>query len=176
MSKIIRTGRIQPIWNLEEVAGLEYYYDGDGGFQDPVVVEDWRNAFGRDFKVGMKADYKSRRPQCEGAILDSIRSQGFDISHEGCAWFRMLPGDIIPEHADSYARYCEFHGLKQQDVSRIIVFLQDWQPGFMFEAAGRSFSHYPAGTFVCWKADTLHMAGNLSRVPRYTLQITGVIK
>jgi hypothetical protein len=169
------TGHIDPVWNLEEVSQLDYYFEGTGEFQDPVVVEDWQNTFGREFKVGMKADHKRPRPACQSQILDMLRQQGYNIQHEGCAWFRMLPGDIIPEHSDSYSQYCKFHGLEKQDVSRIIIFLQDWQPGFMFEAGGKSFSHYSAGTFVCWSADTLHMAGNLSRVPRYTLQITGVI-
>jgi hypothetical protein len=60
-------------------------------------------------------------------------------------------------------------------VYRVIVFLQDWQSGFLFEIAGDPVVQYQAGTFVLWKGDTPHMAGNLGTTPRYTLQITGTI-
>jgi hypothetical protein len=61
-----------------------------------------------------------------------------------------------------------------KDIWRAIVFMQDWQPGFLFEIDSKPCNQYPAGTFVAWQGDAPHMAGNLGSIPRYTLQITGV--
>jgi hypothetical protein len=169
----IKTGRINPIWDMSEIECLEYFHEP---FNDESTVQRWQEIYKRDFSIGMQADYRSRQPACQSRVLDLIIQQGHNLGLAGFSWYRMMPGDLIPQHSDTYVNYCRFHGTTQDRAVRALVLLQDWQPGFLLEVAGQSFSHYPAGTFVIWHANCPHMAGNLSCVPRYTLQITATIQ
>jgi hypothetical protein len=54
------------------------------------------------------------------------------------------------------------------------VFLEDWQPGHIFEIDGHPLTKYKSGTMVIWQYKTPHMAANLGLTNRYTLQITGI--
>ena len=163
-------GQTEVIWDLEEIANLKYRWEP---FNDPDTVDDWKKTYqGKEFSVGMKCDYQCPQPNYQHKIFHNISQEIPGFSNEGFIWFRMMPGDIIPDHADSYINYRKRLGVKLDQVYRILVFLQDWQPGFLSEVNGQAINHYPAGTYVIWPGDTRHMAGNLSRQPRYTLQIT----
>jgi hypothetical protein len=173
MNDQVLSGQITPCWDMDEVRGLDYFYEP---FNDPQSVELWKKIYNSEFSIGMQADFRSRQPLCQEQIFTDIQSQELDISNQGFSWYRMLPGDIIPEHGDTYASYCRYHNVPKHQAVRILVLLEDWRPGYLLEVAGKSYSHYPAGTWVLWHADTPHMAGNLSHVPRYTLQITATKK
>lgn len=162
-------GKIDPIWDMEEVSNLEYFFEP---FNDSNAIQRWKNIYGMDFKTGMQADFRSRQPDCQEKIFNTIKAQGINVSNQGFSWYRMLPGDIIPEHSDTYINYCRYYNIPQENAVRILVLLEDWKPGYLLEVDGKSFSHYKAGTWVMWHTDTPHMAGNLSKFPRYTLQIT----
>ena len=115
------------------------------------------------------------QPRCQIAILDAITADWQSVTQPGFIWFKLRPGEILPEHVDTYANYCRYANTQPQQVVRIIVFLQDWRPGFLFEFDGVPVTGYSAGTWVAWHNDVPHMAGNFSKVPRYTLQITATI-
>lgn len=169
MTQSIRTGTITPTWDMNQVENLDYFYEP---FNDEVTIDTWRRTYNKEFTIGMQADYRTQQPRCQEDIFASICAQGHELTNQAFSWYRMMPGDMIPEHSDTYQSYCEFYQVDKINAVRVLLLLQDWQPGFLLEVAGRSFSHYPAGTYVIWHADCPHMAGNWSRVPRYTLQIT----
>ena len=169
MNHKVIVGQIDPIWNIEEVEKLDYFYEP---FNDSDVVDVWRTLYNKEFTTGMQADYRSQQPACQEAVFQSICKQGHILANQGFSWYRMMPGDMIPEHSDTYANYCKYYNISKEQAIRILVLLQDWQPGFLLEVAGQSFSHYLAGTFVIWSADCPHTAGNWGQIPRYTLQIT----
>jgi len=172
MTNKVISGQVDPIWNLHEVENLEYFFEA---FNDISAAERWKKIYNKEFSIGMQADYRSKQPVCQADVFQSICDQGLNLINQAFSWYRMMPGDIIPEHSDTYANYCRYYNVSKSRAVRVLVLLQNWQPGFLLEVDGKSYSHYDAGTFVMWHADCPHMAGNLSSVPRYTLQITATI-
>lgn len=165
-------GRIPVSWHINEIYSLDWDREQ---FNDPVMMQAWQDLYGPIFRTGYQADFRSRQPGCNDSILHDLQETGIRLTKIGLSYYKMMPGDILPYHGDTYARYRAYHGIDIQEIWRVIVFLTDWQPGFLFEMEGRPINQYQAGNFVAWKDGAEHMAGNLGRVPRYTLQITGVM-
>lgn len=165
-------GRIPVSWTIEEIDGLDWIKEP---FNDETMTKNWLEIYGPIFRTGFQADHRSQQLDCNQQILKDLRQNGIDLSQTGFSYYKMMPGDILPYHADTYARYISYHGVAIADIWRVIVFPQDWQPGFLFEIEGRPITQYHAGDFVAWQGGAEHMAGNLGRVPRYTLQITGML-
>lgn len=165
-------GRIPVSWTAQEIDSLDWIREE---FNDPVMTQAWMDLYGPIFRTGYQADFRSRQLSCNDIILADLGQAGMAMTKTGLSYYKMMPGDILPYHGDTYTRYRAYHGVEIQDIWRVIVFLQDWQPGFLFEMEGRPIAQYRAGDFVAWQGGAEHMAGNLGRVPRYTLQITGVM-
>jgi hypothetical protein len=60
-------------------------------------------------------------------------------------------------------------------VVRIIVFLEDWASGHYLEMNKTPILNWKAGDWVCWRSDFLHLAANIGKTDRYTLQLTGIL-
>lgn len=165
-------GRLPVSWTPQEIDTLDWLRED---FNDPDMTKSWLDLYGPIFRTGYQADFRSRQLACNDQIIQDLRSAGIGLTKTGMSYYKMMPGDILPYHGDTYARYRAHHGVEIDDIWRVIVFLQDWQPGFIFEMEGRPITQYRAGDFVAWQGGAEHMAGNLGRVPRYTLQITGVM-
>lgn len=165
-------GRIPVSWTLEEIDGLDWLKEE---FNDPVMTDCWLAVYGPIFRTGYQADFRSRQLACNDSIVQALSAAGLPLTRTGLSYYKMMPGDILPYHGDTYVRYRAYHSVEIDHIWRVIVFLEDWQPGFMFEIEGRPINQYRAGDFVAWQGGSEHMAGNLGRVPRYTLQITGVM-
>lgn len=89
----------------------------------------------------------------------------------------MRPGDVLPEHSDTYERFCFLHDIKDiAEIKRFVVFLEDWQSGHYFEIQGVPVVGWKAGTWVSWKGSTPHLAANMGQTMRYTLQLTGHVR
>jgi hypothetical protein len=89
--------------------------------------------------------------------------------------YRMNPGSCLPEHGDTYARFKKLHNY-DGDIHRAIFYMEDWQSGHISEIEKQPLINWHAGDYIIWKNDTLHLAANVGKTQRYTLQITGVIK
>lgn len=159
-------------WDLEEIDRLEWIRED---FNDPDQVKEWTAQYGPIFRTGYQADFRARSLDCNQTILLDLADQGVDLRHAGMSYYKMMPGDLLPYHADKYVRYRAWHGVEIHDIWRAIIFLQDWQPGFLFEIEGHPVTQYAAGEFVLWSGAAAHMAGNLGLVPRFTLQVTGMM-
>ena len=82
-------------------------------------------------------------------------------------------GNILPWHRDNYPVYQKLNNVSDiENIVRIIVFLHDSQPGEQLWI-GDKICQGPAGSWFAWSGSTEHMAANLSKKPRYVLQITG---
>lgn len=165
-------GRIPVTWTVEEIDGLDWIREP---FNDETMAKAWLDLYGPIFRTGYQADHRSRQLQCNSQILRDLLDQGIGLDRAGFSYYKMMPGDILPYHSDTYARYVSYYGVNAADIWRVIVFPQDWQPGFLFEIEGRPITQYRAGDFVAWRGAAEHMAGNLGRTARYTLQITGIL-
>jgi hypothetical protein len=86
----------------------------------------------------------------------------------------MRPGDVIPEHGDTFQRFCKLYDISDiRQITRYIVFLETWQSGHYLEIDGAPISLWSAGEWVSWNGSTKHTAANLGSTNRYTLQLTG---
>jgi len=99
----------------------------------------------------------------------------FNLCKTTATIHRIKPGHYLPIHRDLYKIYKNINSITDEDIYRIIVFLEDWQSGHMLDIDGRIFNSWQAGDYVGWMNDTPHAAYNLGITDRFTLQITGII-
>ena len=85
------------------------------------------------------------------------------------------PGMFINLHTDQYWKFKEAHNCSE-NVIRYCVFLQDWQPGHYFELDGEPIVHWKQGDYVVLNENIPHRGSNSGNVPKYTFQITGILK
>lgn len=163
-------GQLPVRWRLEDLEKLQYFYEP---FNDPVTTDSWTQIWGYKFRTGLQADFRSPQPAWTQQVVQDLSRQGWPLANVGTSFYVMRPGDILPRHRDTYARYCSYHNVKADDIWRAIVFLQDWQSGFLSEIDDQAITGYVNGHYVIWHNDAPHMAGNVGSEPRYTLQITG---
>lgn len=166
-------GQLPVRWQMNELKNMEYFYEP---FNDTKTSEYWTKLWGYQFRGGLQADFRREQPIWTQQVVQDLEDQGWAFDHVGTSFYVMRPGDILPRHQDTYARYCAHHGITSDRVWRAIVFLQDWQPGFLFEVDDRAVTGYLNGHFVIWHDHAPHLAGNVGSQPRYTLQITGTLK
>jgi|TARA_B110000914_G_scaffold213105_1_gene214720 hypothetical protein len=84
------------------------------------------------------------------------------------------PGMVIPLHLDTYYKFKEKHGIKNEEVVRYNIFLDDWQPGHYMEADSKPIVNWKAGNYVRLNSDIWHRTANVGTAWKYTCQITGV--
>jgi hypothetical protein len=89
---------------------------------------------------------------------------------------RLRAGDILPSHCDRYGSYRTRHPAPIESLTRVIVFLQDWQPGHLLQIDHTLLAHWHQGDWAAWTGHTPHLAANLGHTDRYTLQITGILR
>jgi hypothetical protein len=166
-------GHIEPCWTVTEVSNLDYFTEP---FNDSATADHWNQLYGQSFGVGQQADYRSRQLSNIDEIVGKVTDQIGQLDCVSTSFYCMMPGDILPHHRDSYSSYCKYHAVRPEQVTRVIVFINPWHPGFLFEIDGEPIVKYQWGDFVAWNYNTEHMAGNLGCTPRYTLQITGIKK
>jgi hypothetical protein len=160
-------GHLAPWWGYQHRL-LDYKNEP---FNDPVTQELWRKLGYTQTKFTGDM-YDMRNP--EPPWMKFFRG---DIYFEHFSWsvYRMEPGTTIPEHRDTYSRFREIYNIDQdQDITRAIVFLEDWDRGHYLELDGNPIVQWRAGDWVCWKNDLPHIAANIGSTERYTLQITGI--
>jgi hypothetical protein len=159
-------GHIEPWWGLRH-RELDYFQEP---FNDSKSLSEWRS-LGYTQKKFTGDMYDMRRPEPEWM-------QGFDrhFPLEDLSWsvYRMTPGCVLPTHSDTYARFKEIYAVPTNaTVIRVIVFLEDWDSGHYMEMNGRPVTGWRAGDWVSWHDDFAHLAANMGRTDRYTLQLTG---
>jgi hypothetical protein len=168
-----RIGKIKPVWNMSDIMMMPYFYEK---FNDGDTMAQWDRTYQNlKFDIGHQADYRVHQPACTQQVIELLSQNGVELDNIGTSYYKMMPGNLLPYHQDQYVSYCQYHSTTIDQVWRAIVFLQDWQPGFLFEIDGKPVTEYSAGTYVVWQGTVPHMAGNLGKIPRYTLQITGTI-
>ena len=101
-------------------------------------------------------------------------AQQFGLQHVVVAVQKMEVGQVLPWHTDGYLTFIKNKQVKDKNsIMRIIVFLEDSMPGHQLWI-GDKLCTGKAGSYFGWEYATEHMAANLGKQDRYTLQITGV--
>lgn len=160
-------GSIIPWWSFLHRT-LDYRNEP---FNDPESEARWRELGYTQTKFTGDM-YDMRRPEPDW--IAPFRKH-FQFVNFSWSFYRMSPGTTLPEHSDTYVRFKEiYHVPNDQDVVRVVVFLDDWQSGHYFEIAGHPIVQWRVGDWVMWKNDCPHIAANVGSSDRYTLQITGL--
>jgi hypothetical protein len=135
-------------------------------------VSEW-NSMGYDYVKSFTGKmYDNRNPM---PIWVSNFNKIFDLKNQTYTFYVMNTLEIMPAHRDHYRSYIKRFNPNPENVSRILVMLEDWKPGHYLEVDGTGFVNWKAGDFFFWKNDLPHAASNIGVEPRYTLQITGEI-
>lgn len=140
-------------------------------FNDQKTIEKWKS-LGHNYEkyTGLMRDQSNILPDWCYNISKQI-----PLENSSLTLYCMIPGNIMPEHSDTFIKYREIMNLKETDnVGRAVIFLEDWKSGHYFEIDETPIVNWKKGDFVLWKNNTPHMAANLGKENRYTMQITGI--
>jgi hypothetical protein len=159
-------GHVDPWWSLENLA-LPYVNEP---FNDQVALNEWTKLGYTQTKfTGDMYDMRSPEP----VWINPFRKV-FPLSNFSWSIYRMGPGTVLPEHTDTYSRFKKVYRIKEHTtIMRAIVFLQDWDSGHYLEMNGEPVIKWRAGDWVIWSDQFPHLAANMGKTNRYTLQITG---
>lgn len=162
---------IDPFWD-DEYQHLSYKKEQ---FNDSITMIEWEDLGFRGPFGGYMCDMRSPQPIWNQRFINFFEDRGWkDI---GTSYYRMTSGSMLPEHVDTFKRYIELFNLKGKEdtIRRAIVFLEDWQSGHYAECNGVPYVNWKAGFCLQWTWDSPHIAINMGKTNRYTLQITGHI-
>ena len=140
-------------------------------FNNQKTIEKWKS-LGHNYEkyTGLMRDQSQQLPDWCFNVLEQIPLQNSLIT-----LYCMTPGTIMPEHSYAFVKYREILSLKETDnVGRAVIFLEDWKSGHYFEIDETLIVDWKKGEYVLWKNDTPHMAANLGKENRYTMQVTGI--
>lgn len=140
-------------------------------FNDATAVDKWRRlGYTQSRFTGDLYDMRSPAPNWITKIWEHLPWQNFSWS-----LYRMTPGCVLPNHNDTYEKFCEIHAISDRDsICRAVIFLEDWQSGHYLEVSGHPLTSWRAGQGVIWQSDVEHLAANMGQTDRFTLQITGI--
>jgi hypothetical protein len=157
---------VQPVWDVS-YRDHDYVYEP---FNDSVTKQQWLDyGFEPQRFTGEMYDMRFEAPHWLASMKLPIQ-----INNVGWSLYRMSPGAILPEHRDTYRRYREkFKIFDLDSIVRCVIFLEDWQSGHYFEIDNSPIVGWTKGQGICWIGDTVHLAANIGKTDRYTLQITG---
>ena len=141
-------------------------------FNDKLTQQRWQDQ-GHVYRYYTGDMYDSRQPQ---PSFVKILCEQLGWANCLSSFYCMLPGRILPEHQDTYKKYRELFNIDNPySIWRAVVFLEDWQSGHYLEVADCPITGWQAGDCVLWQYNTPHIAANLGRENRYTLQLTGIM-
>ena len=100
-----------------------------------------------------------------------------NFSLYACSVIQQLPGNFIPMHYDTYEYFMDQNNIN--DISQVIrynFFLEDWKPGHWFDVDDTPVLNWCAGEYLKFDHTIIHGSANAGRQPKYTCQITGILK
>jgi len=162
---LFKQGLIIPFWEYHH-RYLNYVRESFNCQEDLIL---WRSqGYSQEHFTGEMYDMRNPMPPWAEKFFSV-----FEGNNVGLSFYKMNTCNILPSHRDTYNRYIKLFNI--QDTSKIhraVIFLEDWQPGHIFEIERTPITNWKAGEYVLWQYDAEHMAANLGLEPRYTLQIT----
>jgi len=167
---IYRKGSAKVCWDIALAESLTYLHPKDATVGFTFIDEEDLNRY----TGNINADISRGFPNF--IKLDVIEENFKWLSNKSYALSKMFPGNILPYHIDKYSYFKSSNNLdSSKRIIRAIIFLEDQKPGHILEIDGTRVNDWKAGDWVSWAGDTSHLAANLGRENRYTLQVTGII-
>jgi len=166
-----KIGKIEPFWD-EQYKDLNYIKEP---FNNQEEVDVWKKdgyVHPEYLYTGQMCKHGERHPTWSPKIVEWLEKD-FGWKDVGVNYYRMETGCILPLHSDIYKQYTEMFNLRLDQVERVLLFMEDWKSGHYFEVDGNPIMDYVAGTYAWWTGEVEHMAANIGKGYRYTLQLTG---
>ena len=166
--KLYQHFRIDNPWWENKHRDLPYINEP---FNDPESLAEWQSlGYTQTRFTGDMYDMRNPEP----AWVIPFRKH-FPWRYFSWSVYRMGPGTTLPNHRDTYARFREIYNVQDPtQIFRAVVFLENWQSGHYLEINEDPVVEWAAGETIIWRNDTRHLAANMGKTDRYTLQITGV--
>lgn len=158
-------GHITPTWSKEDLNKLTFVED----YHKDKALNETYIAAGHSIdhmRIGLLQEHMGI-PSWATDV-----KKHFSLNQMTVTIHRLRPSNYLPIHVDLYGKYKELTKI-QSKICRIIVFLEDWQPGHILDINNIMHNAWNAGDYVSWTDDTPHAAYNFGLTDRYTLQITG---
>ena len=165
-------GHAKWLENDPTVTGLTYVREN---FNDAEQVKTWELQ-GHSPRTGKMYDMRNiNQPPLTQKLIDYAAREG--LEHVGVSYYCMLAGDNLPYHSDVYTKYISLFNLEERkrNIVRYIFFPFDRKPGHILEIDGKIVD-WKAGDWIAWKYNVPHLAANMGLAPRYSIQVTGVIR
>jgi hypothetical protein len=164
-------GNIKPFWSLEDVIDLPYKL---GDHQDESLIDKYVRYGHSAACMTLWNFFYTDNPLPD--LCQRMHDTWTDLSKISIAINRLTPGQYLPMHHDLYQRYRRIHGLdKSTHIRRIIVMIEDSQPGQICQVGHTVYGRWLAGDWFDWIDETPHAVYNFSLQDRYAWQITGVL-
>ena len=160
-------GYIDPRWSIQEYYNLNYNQDT----VDDTYLDRFLDA---GHSRNQMCLYNYFEPNVMPESVSYIKSQFNKLSNLTAAINLIHPGQYMPYHSDLYARWRHVHNHHDLDtVVRIIVMLENSEPGQILQIGETTHSQWLAGNWFSWHGDTPHAIYNMSLKNRYAIQLTG---
>jgi hypothetical protein len=154
---------------IKKYKNLEYI---NKPFNDQNTIEKWKS-LGHNYQryTGLMFDQSNTLPDWCYEVAKEI-----PLKQSTITLYCMSPGTIMPEHSDAFIKYREIMNLSDtDDIGRAVIFLENWKSGHYFEIDTTPLVNWKKGDYILWKNSVPHMAANLGKENRYTMQVTGII-
>ena len=170
-----KTGNIPVLWKKSDYEDQVWVPNhSKRGYTTPKENYDiYKDRLGMHILSVEKADEGTFLPSSMKKVFDYV-VDFFKLDKAVYSFMKYPVGNILPWHHDTYPVYCKNNQVSNiESIVRIVVFLHDSEPGQQLWI-GDKICTGVAGSWFSWMGSKEHMAANLSKKPRYVLQITGV--
>ena len=169
---MLKVGHITPQWALCDYINLPFKYDSPSETGHGSMIHDYMKA-GHNFYNMSMYNYFEPNPMPE--FVSYVKSHFSHFKNVSVALNLFKPGQYLPYHVDLFEKYKKFNKLVDEQIVRVIVMLEDSQPGQISQVGDSTIGVWSAGDWFQWDAADYHTFYNLSLHERYAVQITGTI-
>tara|TARA_B100001057_G_scaffold390981_1_gene399102 strand:- start:1772 stop:2461 length:690 start_codon:yes stop_codon:yes gene_type:complete len=89
---------------------------------------------------------------------------------------RQMPGQFLTLHSDLFHGIIKRHPEWEGSLYRANIFMEDRKPGHFLEVDYKAVPDWKAGDGFIWDSTITHQSCNGGNEPKFTLQITGLLK
>ncbi len=143
----------------------------------PIMDLNWQDMVGSpldEFYTAQNTVHKQLFDWCPNYIR-AFAEEKFEVY--SCSVIEQQPGNFIPLHYDTYSFFMNTKGIEDiKLIKRYNFFLEDWKPGHFMDVESTPVTNWIAGDYLIFDHTLLHGSTNAGRQPKYTCQITGILK
>ena len=162
-------GNLIPNWDLNQFKQLEYKLDYH---KDLNLIDRYVASGHLESSIHVYNCFEDK------LTVDTkyIRNHFKWIKNLALAVHLFKPGQYLPMHQDLYQKYKSVFNIDSADhIIRIIIMLDDNQPGQILQIENIAIAKWNAGEWFGWVGGESHAFYNFSMTDRYAIQLTGTL-